>query len=118
MLEPVLLELAKLFALCVVAGLLFHRFRMPPIVGFLVTGAMIGPHAIGLVQHEETVQQLAEVGVVVLLFAVGMELPLGQLARLRRTILLGGGAQIIGTVLTAAAASISMTSDESCFESA
>ena len=104
MLEPVLLELALLFALCVAAGVLFHRFRMPPIVGFLVIGAMVGPHAIGLVRHEETVQQLAEVGVVVLLFAVGMELPLRQLARLRRTILLGGGAQICGTVVLATVA--------------
>ena len=104
MLEPVLLELALLFALCVAAGVLFHRFRMPPIVGFLVIGALVGPHAIGLVRHEATVQQLAEVGVVVLLFAVGMELPLRQLARLRRTILLGGGAQICGTVLIATAA--------------
>jgi CPA2 family monovalent cation:H+ antiporter-2 len=101
-LESVLLELALLFALCVFAGVLFLRFRMPPIVGFLAIGALVGPHAIGLVQNEETVEQLAEVGVVVLLFAVGMELPLGQLARLKRTILLGGGVQILGTVLTTA----------------
>ncbi|MGE3354495.1 MAG: cation:proton antiporter, partial [Planctomycetota bacterium] len=102
-LEPILLELSLLFALCVAAGVLFQRFRLPPIVGFLAIGALIGPHSIGLVQHEEMVQQLAEVGVVVLLFAVGMEVPLGQLARLKRTILLGGGLQIVGTVLAAAA---------------
>jgi CPA2 family monovalent cation:H+ antiporter-2 len=101
--ESILLELALLFALCVAAGVVFQRLRLPPIVGFLAIGALVGPHSIGLVQHEETVQHLAEVGVVVLLFAVGMEVPLDQLARLRRTMLLGGGLQIVGTVLAAAA---------------
>lgn len=103
-LETILFELALLFALCVAAGVVFQRLRMPPIVGFLAIGALLGPHAIGLVQNEQTVDKLAEVGVVVLLFAVGMELPLGQLARLRRTILLGGGVQIAGTVVAAALA--------------
>jgi len=103
-LESVLLELALLFALCVGVGVLFHRLRLPPIVGFLAAGALIGPHSIGLVKHEETVRQLAEVGVVVLLFTVGLELPLGQVRHLRRTILLGGGVQILGTIAVAALA--------------
>ena len=102
LLEQVLTDLAKVFALCVAAGVLFQRFRMPPIVGFLAIGAIVGPNAVGLVGEEETVKSLAEVGVVVLLFAVGMELPLGQLARLRRTILIGGGLQVVGTALGAA----------------
>lgn len=101
-LEHVLIDLAAVFALCVAAGVVFQRFKMPPIVGFLVIGALIGPNAVGLVSEEETVSSLAEVGVVVLLFAVGMELPLSQLARLRRPILIGGGLQIVGTVLSAA----------------
>lgn len=100
--ESLLFDLAQLFALCVAAGVVFQRLRMPPIVGYLAIGALIGPHSIGLVRHEPTVHQLAEVGVIVLLFAVGMEVPLSQLARLRRTILLGGGLQIVGTVVAAA----------------
>ena len=102
MLEQALLELALLFALCVAVAVTFHRLRLPPIVGFLVAGVLVGPNAIGLVHHEEMVRQLAEVGIVVLLFAVGLEVPLGQIARLRRTILLGGGVQVVGTVLAAA----------------
>lgn len=102
MLEQVLLELALLFALCVGVSVTFHRLRLPPIVGFLVAGVLVGPHAIGLVRHEEMVRELAEVGVVVLLFAVGLEVPLHQLARLRRTIFLLGGMQVVGTVLTSA----------------
>ena len=105
MLEEVLLELALLFALCVAVAVTFHRLRLPPILGFLVAGVFVGPNAIGLVQHAEMVRELAEVGIVVLLFAVGLEVPLGQLARLRRTILQGGSVQVLVTVLAAAAVS-------------
>lgn len=101
-LEQLLLELALLFALCVGVAVTFHRLRLPPIVGFLVAGVLVGPHAIALVQHEEMVRELAEVGIVVMLFAVGLEVPLRQLRRLRRAILVGGSVQIAGTVLVTA----------------
>lgn len=104
MLEQALLELALLFALCVAVAVTFHRLRLPPIVGFLVAGVFVGPNALGLVQHEAMVRELAEVGIVVLLFAVGLEVPLGQIARLKRTIFVGGGLQVVGTVLAAALA--------------
>lgn len=103
MLEQVLIELALLFALCVGVAVTFHRFRLPPIVGFLVAGVMVGPHGIGLVRHEDMVRELAEVGIVVLLFAVGLEVPLSQIARLKRMILVGGGLQVGGTVAVATA---------------
>lgn len=108
MLEQALLELALLFALCVAVAVTFHRLRLPPIVGFLVAGVLVGPNAIGLVHHEEMVRELAEVGIVVLLFAVGLEVPLGQIARLRRTILLGGGVQVVGTVVMAVAVALAI----------
>jgi len=105
-LEEALLELALLFALCVVVAVTFHRLRLPPIVGFLVAGVLVGPNLIGLVHHEEMVRQLAEVGIVVLMFAVGLEVPFGQIARLRRTIVLGGGIQVLGTVVATAAVAL------------
>ncbi|MFK7740389.1 MAG: cation:proton antiporter [Planctomycetota bacterium] len=104
MLEQALLELALLFALCVGVAVSFGRLKLPPIVGFLVAGVVVGPHAIGLVQHEELVRELAEVGIVVLLFAVGLEVPLAQLGRLRRAIVFGGFTQILGTIAVTAVA--------------
>lgn len=101
-LDGVLGELALLFALCVGVSVLFHRLRLPTIIGFLFAGVLVGPNTIGIVQHEAMVRELAEVGIVVLLFAVGLEVPLGQIARLKRTIALGGGVQVVGTVLAAA----------------
>lgn len=101
MLDQVLLELALLFALCVLVSVSFHRLRLPPIVGFLFAGVLVGPHSIGLVRHEATVRELAEVGVIVLLFAVGLEVPLQRLARMRQGFLTGG-AQVLLTVGAAA----------------
>lgn len=101
-LDGVLGELALLFALCVGVSVLFHRLRLPTIIGFLFAGVLVGPNTIAIVRHEDMVRELAEVGIVVLLFAVGLEVPLGQIARLKRTIALGGGVQVVGTVLAAA----------------
>src|SRR5688572_20814421 len=97
-LDPILVDLALLFGLCVAVGVLFQRLRIPPVVGFLFAGALIGPNAFGVVAHRELVDQLAEVGAVVLLFSVGLELSMSTLARMRRAILVGGSVQILGTV--------------------
>jgi CPA2 family monovalent cation:H+ antiporter-2 len=101
-LDPILADLAVLFGTCVAVVVVFHRLRVPPIVGFLLTGAAIGPNALGFVRNVAVVEQLAEVGVVILLFTVGMELPLRRLMALRREFLLGGAIQIAGTVLLGA----------------
>ena len=85
------MDLVLLLALCVAVVVLFHRLRIPPIAGFLAAGALLGPNALGLIQHVSLVEQLAEIGVVVLLFTVGMELSLRDLLKMRRSLVLGGG---------------------------
>ncbi|MFO1054131.1 MAG: cation:proton antiporter [Planctomycetota bacterium] len=97
-LADTLLELTALFALCVGVGVLFQRLRMPTIVGFLAAGALVGPNGLALVRTPELVDQLAEIGVVMLLFTVGTELSLTRLAHLKKAILLGGGLQIGMTI--------------------
>ncbi len=105
MLDPILFELSVLFGLCVAVALVVHRLKMPPIVGFLIAGIVAGPHGTGLIKHQELVEHLAEVGVVVLLFTVGMELAVGHVGRMRRAIVVGGGFQVgitvaIGTIVS------------------
>ena len=107
-LDPILFELSLLFGLCVAVALVVHRLRMPPIVGFLLAGVVAGPHGTGLIHHQELVEHLAEVGVVVLLFTVGMELAVGNISRMRRAIVVGGGIQVgltiaVGAVVAVAA---------------
>lgn len=92
-------ELAILFVASALLAFLGHRLRVLPIVSFLVAGALIGPHALGLVRDEALIEAAAEVGVMLLLFSIGIEFSLEKLARLQRLILVGGGLQIGLTLL-------------------
>ena len=72
--EIILREIAVLFLLSIVVVLVCHRFRLPSIVGFLLTGVICGPSALGLIPNKEVVDIMAEVGVAFLMFTIGMEL--------------------------------------------
>jgi monovalent cation:H+ antiporter-2, CPA2 family len=97
-------EIALLVIAGAVIGYLSQRLGLVPIVGFLVAGAVIGPHALGLVADREMADAAAEVGVVLLLFTIGIEFSLEKLARIRRLIFLGGGLQVL--LATAATAGL------------
>lgn len=101
---PFLNELVALFAISVGIAYVCYRFKVVPIVGFLIAGAVIGPHALGLVSDQELVDMLAEVGVILLLFTIGVEFSLETLTRIRNAILIGGGLQV--GITTAAVAGI------------
>ena len=77
----------------------FRRIGVPTLVGFLVGGILVGPHGLGLVANRESVEILAEVGVILLLFGVGLETSLARLGQMRRLLLLGGGLQFSMTAL-------------------
>ena len=99
---PFVGQLAALFAAGVLVAYLCYRVRLVPIAGFLLAGVAIGPGALGLVTDLELVANLAEVGVILLLFSIGVEFSLDQMARLARPIFLGGGAQVALTVAVVA----------------
>ncbi len=94
-----LLDIAVVFALSVVAIVACHRLRIPPLVGLLVTGVFAGPSGLHLISVEEEVEVMAEVGVVLLLFVIGLELSLKGLAKMGRPLLLGGTVQMGLTAL-------------------
>ncbi len=89
--------------LSIVVVVLFQRLRVPPIVGFILTGVLIGPHGLGWVGESEAIRTLAEIGVVLLLFSLGVEFSQDRLWQLRHYVLRGGVAQIAITVLVCAA---------------
>jgi CPA2 family monovalent cation:H+ antiporter-2 len=96
---PLLRDLVILVVVAVPVVLFAHRLRVPSLVGFLLAGVAIGPSALGLISHPESVSALAEVGAVLLLFAIGLELSLSQVVRLGTVVLKGGASQVAGTVI-------------------
>jgi CPA2 family monovalent cation:H+ antiporter-2 len=93
-------SLAVLLMAALVGGMIAHRLRQPIILGYLVIGAAIGPHALGLVSDRGLVQSVATIGVALLMFTLGLEVSVTQLRQVGRVGLWGGMAQI---ALTAAA---------------
>ncbi len=85
-------------AICILAGAaiayLCSRLGLVPIVGFLATGVVIGPNALGLVRNVEMIDQAAELGVILLLYTIGIEFSLEKLARIKTLIFGGGGLQV------------------------
>ncbi|MEW6754986.1 MAG: cation:proton antiporter [Candidatus Latescibacterota bacterium] len=91
-------DILIVFASAVVVLLACHGLRIPTIIGFLLTGALIGPQGLGLVGAAGDVEAMAEVGVVALLFTIGLEFSLRSLLRIRRQVLQGGALQVLLTV--------------------
>jgi monovalent cation:H+ antiporter-2, CPA2 family len=79
-----ILTLAGGFGAALIFGLVTHRIGLSPIVGYLLAGVLLGPHTPGFTANAEIAQQLAEVGVILLLFGVGLQFHLEELVRVRR----------------------------------
>ncbi len=98
-------ELDYLKDLVIIMGLgvgivaIFHRLKIPTIAGFILAGMMAGPKGLGLVNDMHQVHVLAEIGVALLLFGIGLELPLTRLRRLWRPVLIGGFIQVGLTII-------------------
>ena len=98
-------ELLLLLLIAVGAAAVFLRLRLPAVLGYLAVGLAAGPSALGLVQDVEAIRALAELGVVLLLFTIGLEFSLPALARMRGALLGLGGAEVaIAAIVTYAAA--------------
>ncbi len=96
---PFLGEMVLLFLLGGGIVYLCQRLRIAPIVGYLVAGALAGPGVLGLVRETALVEQAAEVGVILLLFTIGLEFRLESLLRIMRQVVWGGGLQSAATAL-------------------
>jgi CPA2 family monovalent cation:H+ antiporter-2 len=101
---PVLRDLVILVAVGIPVVIIAQRLRVPTVVGFLLTGIAIGPNALRLVGQTDSVAALAEVGVVLLLFAIGLELSLSRIARMGQWVLRGGALQVVLTTAAVAGA--------------
>lgn len=96
---PLLTDILITFALSVVILLACDRFRIPALVGLLLTGVLAGPSGFSLVGVGHQVDVLAEIGIVLLMFTIGIEFSLTKLFQIGRTVLLGGSLQVVLTAL-------------------
>lgn len=96
---PLLQDILILLGFSVAIVFILQRLKIPSIVGFLVTGIIIGPYGLSLIKAVEQVEILSEIGVILLLFVIGMELSIKQLASIRKTVFIGGLLQVGITVL-------------------
>ena len=92
----------------VIAVPIFRRLGLGSVLGYLAAGMAIGPWGLGLISHPDTVLHFAELGVVLLLFLIGLELDPQRLWELRRSIFGMGAAQVIATALAVAVIAVAL----------
>ena len=92
-------DLAVIMLVAGVVTILFHRFKQPVVLGYIVAGFIIGPHTppFGLIHDEETIKTLAELGVIFLMFCLGLEFSLRKLFKVGATAFIAATAAAIKT---------------------
>ncbi|MDZ4075678.1 MAG: monovalent cation:proton antiporter-2 (CPA2) family protein [Hylemonella sp.] len=104
------LELTLIYLLAAVLGVVvFRSLKLPPMLGYLVVGVLIGPNALALAQNSSGVRHLAEFGVVFLMFAIGLEFNLPRLRAMRRHVFGLGLLQVLFTMLLTMAGAYGLT---------
>ncbi|GMG86071.1 monovalent cation:proton antiporter-2 (CPA2) family protein [Biformimicrobium ophioploci] len=104
----ILVQISIYLLAAVIAVPIFKRLGLGSVLGYLVAGALIGPHIFGLVGEQEDVMHFAEFGVVMMLFLIGLELQLKKLWDMRGPILVVGSAQVLLTSAVLIAVALAM----------
>ena len=109
--------LVVIFAITLPMSYLLHRLHCPVVVGYILAGVFIGPHALGVIKESSEIELLSEIGIVLLLFTVGMELSLSTLIKNLKTVCTGGSAQFVlnGLVFMAAGLYFGMDINQAIF---
>ncbi len=95
----ILKDITIIFGIAVVVVFTCQRLKIPPVIGYLITGVLAGPNGFALISGVHEIEILAEVGVILLLFTIGIEFSLKNLVKIRNTLLIGGGLQVFVTIL-------------------
>ncbi len=97
----VIYDISIIFGLAIIVLLVCSKFKIPSVLGFLLTGVLAGPDALHLTQSKDDLSMFAEIGIIFLLFSIGIEFSLKDLIRIRRQVFFGGLIQVLGTTLIA-----------------
>jgi CPA2 family monovalent cation:H+ antiporter-2 len=96
-----------IFGAAIGINFLFHRLHIAPIVGYLIAGVLLGPSVLGVTQDIALIEVLAQVGIILLLFLIGIEFSLAELIRINRAVFVGGFLQVYLTTAAVLLISIS-----------
>lgn len=99
---PLLKEIVVVLGISIVIILAFQKLKVPSILGFLFAGIIVGPSAFNLLSSTHEVELLSEIGIIFLLFIIGIELSFSGLMKIKKTVFIGGGLQVGGTILITA----------------
>lgn len=92
-----------IFSLASLVIFIFNKLKLPSVVGFLLTGIIAGPYALGVISDIEVIDILAEIGVILLLFIIGMEFSIKKLLKIKNIVFIGGILQVTITILVTVA---------------
>jgi CPA2 family monovalent cation:H+ antiporter-2 len=92
-------DLVLVFGVSAISILVLSRIKVPPMVSFIVAGVLIGPSGFGIIKDVHEIEVLAEIGVILLLFTIGIEFSLKKLMRIRNVVLFSGGGQVLLTTI-------------------
>jgi CPA2 family monovalent cation:H+ antiporter-2 len=86
----VLKDIVIIFALSTLVNFLFTKIRIPTLIGYMLTGVIAGPHLFAIIEQPQEIELMAEIGVVMLMFTIGIEFSLNHLLKIRKIVFLGG----------------------------
>lgn len=104
LLQDILIILAASIVIIVISS----KLKVPAVAGFLITGMLIGPHALALVKNSADIELIAEIGIVLMIFIVGIEFSLRRLKQIKMLIMKAGGGQVVITILVVVLISIAI----------
>ncbi|MDO9324817.1 MAG: cation:proton antiporter [Methanoregula sp.] len=99
MIATYILDIIIVLALAILVITIGTRLKIPGVVGFLLTGVVVGPYGLGLVRDAQMVEVLAEIGIIFLLFTIGMQFSFKTLFEMKKIVLVAGTVQVVLTIL-------------------
>jgi len=89
-----LTDILIIFAIALIVGIIFNRIKVPPLVAFILTGVIVGPFGLSIIHDQDQVRSLAEIGIILLLFTIGLEFSFKDLWKIRLIAIIGGALQV------------------------
>jgi len=85
----ILIDIVIIFAFSTAVNYIFTRIKIPTIIGYLLTGIVAGPSLLGIIRSPHEIEFMAEIGIIILMFTIGLEFSLNHLIKIRKIVFVG-----------------------------